>query len=46
METKLKSLQAEVRKKKQFSMQMEMNKQVKAKRNELTDLKNKLNKLT
>lgn len=42
MEAELKSLQAKVRKEKQFSVQMEMNKMVKAKRRELEVLKNKL----
>lgn len=42
MEAELKSLQAKVRKEKQFSVQMEMNKMVKTKRRELEVLKNKL----
>lgn len=46
MDAELKSLQAKVRKEKQFSVQMEMNKQVKAKRKELEIVKNKLNSLT
>lgn len=46
MEAELKSLQAKVRKEKQFSVQMEMNKLVKAKRKELEIVKNKLNSLT
>lgn len=45
MEAELKSLQAKVRKEKQFNIQMEMNKQVKAKRKELDLLKSKLKEL-
>lgn len=45
MDAELKSLQAKVRKEKQFSVQMEMNKLVKAKRKELTKLKEKLDNL-
>lgn len=46
MEAEQKSLQAKVRKEKQFSVQMEMNKQVKAKRKELQFFMNKLVELT
>ncbi len=45
MEAELKLLQAKVRKEKQFNIQMEMNKQVKAKRKELDLLKSKLKEL-
>lgn len=45
MEAELKSLQTKVRKEKQFSVQMEMNKQVKAKRKELAELNEKYEKL-
>ena len=38
-------MQTKVRKEKQFNIQVEMNKLVKAKRKELTELKEKLNKL-
>lgn len=42
METELNALQIKVRKEKQFNIQMEMNKQVKANRKELNILKNQL----
>lgn len=45
MEAELKSLQAKVRKEKQFSVQMEMNKLVKTKRKELEELNEELLKL-
>lgn len=45
MESELNALQVKVRKEKQFNIQMEMNKQVKAKRKELAALKEQLNKL-
>lgn len=45
MEAELKTLQAKVRKEKQFNVQMEMNKQVKAKRKELAAFKEELEKL-
>ena len=45
MESELNALQVKVRKEKQFNIQMEMNKQVKAKRKELEALKSELNKL-
>lgn len=45
MEAELNTLQAKVRKEKQFNIQMEMNKQVKTKRKELASLKDKLEKL-
>lgn len=45
MEAELNTLQARVRKEKQFSIQMEMNKQVKAKRKQLATLKLELEKL-
>lgn len=45
VEAELKSLQAKVRKEKQFSIQIEMNKLVKAKRKELIELKEKYEKL-
>lgn len=45
MEAELNTLQAKVRKEKQFNIQMEMNKQVKAKRKELAELKDNLEKL-
>lgn len=44
-EAELKTLQTKVRKEKQFNIQVEMNKLVKAKRKEITELKEKLNKL-
>ena len=45
METEIGKLEAKVRMEAQFSIQMEMNKQVKAKRKELADLKEELDKL-
>lgn len=45
MESELNALQVKVRKEKQFNIQMEMNKQVKAKRKELEALKSELNYL-
>ena len=45
MESELNTLQAKVRKEKQFNIQMEMNKQVKAKRKELAELIDNLEKL-
>lgn len=42
MESELNALQVKVRKEKQFNIQMEMNKQVKAKRKELDALKGKM----
>ena len=45
MESELNTLQAKVRKEKQFNIQMEMNKHVKAKRKELAELKDNLEKL-
>lgn len=45
MEAELKSLQAKVRKEKQFNIQLEMNKQVKAKRKGLAALQEQLEKL-
>lgn len=44
-EAELKTLQAKVRKESQFNLQMEMNKQVKAKRKDLEELKQELNTL-
>ena len=45
MESELNALQVKVRKEKQFNIQMEMNKQVKANRKELAALKEELEKL-
>ena len=45
METELNALQVKVRKEKQFNIQMEMNKQVKIKRQELAEMKLELEKL-
>lgn len=45
MESELNALQVKVRKEKQFNIQMEMNKQVKAKRKEIIILKEQLEKL-
>lgn len=45
IEAELNTLQAKVRKEKQFNIQMEMNKQVKAKRKELAELIDNLEKL-
>lgn len=44
-EKELKALQAKVRSEKQFNLQMEMNRKVKAMRKELDDIKNQLEKL-
>lgn len=44
-EKELKTLQAKVRSEKQFNLQMEMNRKVKAMRKELYDIKNQLEKL-
>ena len=44
-EAELRTLQTKVRKEKQFNVQIEMNKLVKAKRKEITELKDKLEKL-
>ena len=45
MESELNALQNKVRKEKQFNIQMEMNKQVKAKRMEINKLKKKIENL-
>ena len=45
VEKELKTLQTKVRKEPQFNVQVEMNKQVKAKKKELDLLKEELNKL-